>query len=530
MHLVIVNTSSKDGKELQTALLQESYKDEEGLKTRTIAKLMECTEDEIHAVQMAFQHKDKMLQLNIPEPQAGTQDNPDKNAHILKQNTPIGAAWVAKSIAESLGISDALGTSKSGRLALLQVLSHVVEPTLYPLSRFAEQTHYLIRSLELPSDIDATDLRRDLTWLSKNKSKIEKRIFKFRNKNEPNHLFFYNISDPYLTTRMNPLEVFERNLDKAHFQGLGLLCDKNGHPVSICLPNPDQHLSTLDDALKISKDYGIDSVTIVRHSTSSQNRDRLPQTTSYLSDVSIPEDIAFLKAHILLEKVEDLSITKRSEHKNFFIRKDMNRSSILKNMRQDQQKHAEQLVKKGNEKLKEQRLSPTTILQNLQKAIGAIGTSEWLKVREHEKSFTLEIDQEKLNEFSILDGCQILETDLALDPTSAETLFNRFKDQKTIEEAFRNHSPGFHDLELADSLLESTLRGHSVLLMLAFLINSTLREAWAPLEVTPEEGLRELSGICSMNIGDKTYITEPNKATQQLLEALNLKLPTQADK
>ncbi|MFT4551437.1 MAG: hypothetical protein ACI9S8_000047 [Chlamydiales bacterium] len=524
MHLVIVNTSSKGGKELQTALLQESYKDGNDLKTRTIAKLMECTEDEIHAVQMAFQHKDKMLKLNLPKLPSNTH-----SPQVLKQNTPIGAAWVAKSVAEYLGIADALGTTKPGKLALLQILSHVVEPTLYPLSRFAEQTHYLINSLDLPIDIDAKDLHRDLTWLSKNKSKIEKRIFKFRTKGVSDRLFFYNISSPYLSTRLNPLEIFERNLDQSHFPGLGLLCDQEGYPVSICLPNPEKNQTVLDNALKLAKDYSVDSVTVVRHNSSSMEKDNIPQVANYLSHVTSPEDIAFLKAHILLDKVEDLSLTKRNDHKHFLIKRDPKRSKILKEMREDQLKHAELLINKANEKLKEQPTSSTTILQSLQRAIENIGGSEWLKVQESDVGFIHEVNQEKLNEFSTLDGCQILESNLPFSGTSPEILLDRFKNQKLIEEAFRNHSPGFHDLELADSLLESTLRGHSLLLMLAFLINRTLGKAWSPLGVTPEEGLRELSGICSMNIGNKTYITEPNKATQQLLEALNLKLPTQTD-
>ena len=67
--------------------------------------------------------------------------------------------------------------------------------------------------------------------------------------------------------------------------------------------------------------------------------------------------------------------------------------------------------------------------------------------------------------------------------------------------------------------------------MMAYWIVKELSSLWAGLDVTVEEGLKELDALCSteVSITDGGYfhrIPEPRELSQQLLEAANVKLPT----
>jgi hypothetical protein len=64
-------------------------------------------------------------------------------------------------------------------------------------------------------------------------------------------------------------------------------------------------------------------------------------------------------------------------------------------------------------------------------------------------------------------------------------------------------------------------------------IRRHLERAWWPLEVTVEEGLRELEKLCVMELvhpqsGEVVarQVPQPSAAQKQLLEALKLDLPT----
>jgi hypothetical protein len=70
-----------------------------------------------------------------------------------------------------------------------------------------------------------------------------------------------------------------------------------------------------------------------------------------------------------------------------------------------------------------------------------------------------------------------------------------------------------------------------LVVMLAYMIVRKLREAWAAFDLTVEEGLGQLSTLCSMEISLKDHssclkIPKPRQKSQELLKALDVRLPT----
>ena len=68
------------------------------------------------------------------------------------------------------------------------------------------------------------------------------------------------------------------------------------------------------------------------------------------------------------------------------------------------------------------------------------------------------------------------------------------------------------------------------MVMLSYLIIRAIKKAWKDIDLTVEEGLKELDRLCAMNLsvngGDACLrIPEPSLTARELLDALDVKLP-----
>src|SRR5215469_3250514 len=99
-----VDTShiTRGGKTYTRHLLRESYRANGKVLHRTIANVSHCSEAEI----AALRHKEALEQLGTIE-----------DAITLKQGLSFGAVWTVYQIARRLGIEQALGTTRDGKLA-----------------------------------------------------------------------------------------------------------------------------------------------------------------------------------------------------------------------------------------------------------------------------------------------------------------------------------------------------------------------------------------------------------------------------
>ena len=83
---------------------------------------------------------------------------------------------------------------------------------------------------------DEDALYENLDWLAGAQAAIEDRLFAQRTKTKPVSLFLYDVTSSYLEGTHNALAAFGYNRDgkKGKLQiVIGLLCDEDGHPVSI---------------------------------------------------------------------------------------------------------------------------------------------------------------------------------------------------------------------------------------------------------------------------------------------------------
>ncbi|GBD97335.1 MAG TPA: hypothetical protein ENG83_07690 [Nitrospirae bacterium] len=128
-----------------------------------------------------------------------------------------------------------------------------------------------------------------------------------------------------------------------------------------------------------------------------------------------------------------------------------------------------------------------------------------------------------------MDGCYVIKSDLSKD-IDKQVIHDRYKDLAEVEQAFRTCKTAMLEMRPWYVWSEKSTRGHALVVMLAYLIIRNLQQAWADFDLTVEEGLKQLSMLCSMELvikdeGSCHQIPTPCRTSDELLKAVNVRLP-----
>src|ERR671934_533530 len=247
---------TRGGKTYTRHLLRESYRAPGKVLHRTIAHVSHCSAAEIEALRLALRHKEDLEHLGTLA-----------DSLLLKQGLSFGAVWTVYHVARRLGIEQALGTTREGKLALWQVIARVIDQGSRLSAVRLATSHAACDVLGLgPFDEDA--LYENLDWLAGVQAAIEDRLFAQRIKTKPVNLFLYDVTSSYVEGIQNELAAFGYNRDgkKGKLQiVIGLLCDEDGQPVSIeVFPGntPDPH-TFASQLAKVKTRFGVTEITFV---------------------------------------------------------------------------------------------------------------------------------------------------------------------------------------------------------------------------------------------------------------------------
>jgi hypothetical protein len=161
-----------------------------------------------------------------------------------------------------------------------------------------------------------------------------------------------------------------------------------------------------------------------------------------------------------------------------------------------------------------------------------LGVEKWLKLAVRGRRLTLSVEPEALLERSQLDGCYVIQTDLPKAQAAAQTVHDRYKDLAQVERDFRTLKTGHLEFRPWYVCKEDNTRAHALTAMLALKVRRHLERAWEKLNLTVEEGLRELETLCVMElVHEQTgrvvtrQVPMPSARQKELLDALELELP-----
>jgi len=512
----------------KTAYLRQSYREGRQVKTRIIANLTHCSDEELDAIDLALKHKGNLTVL-------GSVENVE-----LVEGLSVGAVWTVYEVARRRGIEKALGRSFQGKLGLWEVMARVMHPGSRLSAVRLAQVHAACDVLGMRRGFDENDVYANQRWLSGRQSKIEDCLFRLRRGGRTPQLFLYDVTSTYLEGKTNAFAEYGYSRDKKRGKKqivVGLLCDEEGEPVSteVFRGNTADAATFGSQVRKAAERFGCRRVTFVgdRGMIKSGQIEQLSREGfHYITAITKPQ-IEALAANgvIQMEMFEEQLCEVEDEGVRYILRRNPRRAEEMAASRADKRQCVERLVEKQNAYLRQHPRAGVSIAQRTVRGkIEKLRIGEWLEVQAQERTLQLCVNEEALKEVSRLDGCYAIKSDLPKDVASKETIHDRYKDLSEVEEAFRICKTVHLEMRPVHVRTESSTRAHALVVMLAYMIRRELSRAWAPFDVTVEEGLDQLKTLCSTEVrikggGSCLRIPTPRRQSRQLLEALAITLP-----
>jgi Transposase DDE domain len=520
---------TRGGKTYTRHLLRESYRAHGKVLHRTIANVSQCSAVEIEAIRLALRHKEELENLGTIQ-----------DAITLKQGLSFGAVWTVYQVARRLGIEKALGTTREGKLALWQVIARVIDQGSRLSAVRLAMSHAACDVLGLGS-FDEDALYENLDWLAGVQAAIEDRLFAQRIKTKPVTLFLYDVTSSYLEGTHNDLATFGYNRDgkKGKLQiVIGLLCDEDGHPVSIeVFPGntPDPH-TFASQLAKVKTRFGVTEITFVGDRgmiKGQQVEDLATQGCHYITAITKPQIEKLLRTGVLQMDLFDQEVAEvlTDEGIRYVLRRNPVRAQEMRDTRHAKLATLQAQVATQNQYLTDHpRANAQVALQKLVARAEKLRIADWVELIVAERAITLTIKEDAQTEAAKLDGCYVLKTDLTPQQANKEIVHERYKDLAAVEHAFRTCKTAHLEVRPIFVRREARTRAHAFVVMLAYQIIQYLASCWSAFDVTVEEGLHALTTLCLVEVAPQkaaSYhcIPTPRDAIARLLHSADIKLP-----
>lgn len=528
MYITDVLTKRKDGGiSYRCVLLRESYRENGKVKSRTIANLTHLDPGEIAAMRLALKHKGNLAALG------------SLTEIKIKEGKSFGAIWLVYQIAKVLGIDKVLGSGRAGKLALWQVIARVIDQgSRLSAVRLAGDTA-ACDVLQMTRGFNEDDLYDNLKYLTENQDDIERRLFASRPERQGSNLFLYDVTSSYFEGACNELSAFgyDRDGKKNKKQVVvGLLCDDLGFPVSVQVyEGATRDFNTVSDQIeKVRDDFGIKEITFVGDRgmiKGPQIKELETCCFNYITAITKPQIEALVKGDVIQMSLFDSKVSE-VEHKGvrYVLRRNPIRAQDIETTRKEKRSSVQKLVDKKNVYLAEHKKAQSqTALREVEAKIKKLKVGAWLSATVTNRYLELKVDEQSLAKISALDGCYCLKTNLSKEAAPAQVVHDRYKDLTEVEEAFRTQKTTHLEMRPWYVVSESSTRGHALVVMLSYIIVRHLKEAWVDLDITVEEGLKQLCTLCTQKISvngcELHKIPTPRDTSAALLKAAGVTLP-----
>jgi hypothetical protein len=520
---------TRGGKTYTRHLLRESYRAHGKVLHRTLANVSHCSEAEIEAIRLALRHKGELAHLGTIQ-----------DAITLQQGPSFGAVWTVYHVARRLGIAQALGTTREGKLALWQVIARVIDQGSRLSAVRLAMAHAACDVLGLDT-FDEDALYENLDWLAGAQARIEERLFAQRQQTKPASLFLYDVTSSYLEGTHNALAAFGYNRDgkKGKMQiVIGLLCDEDGQPVSIeVFPGNTQDPRTVAaQVAKLKGRFGVTAITFVGDRgmlKSQQVEDLVQHGFHYITAITKPQIDKLLRTGTLQMDLFDQEVAEvlTDEGIRYVLRRNPVRAQEMRDTRHAKLATLQAQVAKQNQYLTDHpRANAQGALQKLVARAKILRLSDWVELTLEERTITLTVKTSAQQEAAKLDGCYVLKTDLTPAQAPKELVHDRYQDLASVEQAFRSCKTIHLEVRPIFLRLEERTRAHAFVVMLAYQIIRYLASCWSTLDITVEEGLHALTTLCLVEVSPTNApsyacIPTPHDTLAHLLHRADITLP-----
>ncbi len=531
MHIQRVK-SKRGPKTYEQILLRESYREpgakRSAVKKRTLLNLTKYPPQIVTALELALKHKGDLSVLTA------------MSDIQLEQGPAVGAVFTLLEVARRLGIEKALGTHQNGKLALWQVIARAhSQGSRLSAVRLAKTTA-AADVIGFEQGFCEDNLYENLTWLCENQEMIEKRLFAFRGGQGSPQFFLYDVTSSYLEGDHNALADWGYNRDKKRGKKqivIGLLCDEEGEPLSVEVfaGNTADPQTFGAQVKKVAERFGCRRVTFVGDRgmiKSAQIEDLESVDFHYITAITKAQIRSLIKKGVFQLELFDQHLCEiQDDGVRYVLRRNPLRAEEMAASRASKLAALQRLADAQNRYLAEHpRADDYTAWKKVSEKESRLGLSSIVTVTAVDRHIHVEVDTEYMAYLAELDGCYALKTNVPARVADKALIHDRYKDLAMVEAAFRTCKT--HHLEVRPVFVrtEANTRGHVLVVMLAYRIIRALRQAWKAIDLTVEEGLKELDRICAMQLSVKgggacLRIPEPSPIAKELLEALEVKLP-----
>jgi transposase len=519
----------RNGKLYRRVLLRESVRRGNKVQKITRANLSDRSDEEIAAIELALRNPHEVTTTTelLPEIE-------------LQHGRSVGAVVTLQQIARQLGIVRILGSSRQGKLALWQVIARVIDQGSRLSAVRLAACSAACEVLGL-SAFHEDHLYTNLRWLSRRQAQIEDGLFAARHLGSPQAFFFYDITSSYLEGEKHELGAFGLNRDKKKRKQqivAGLLCDERGEPCSIQVypGNTSDQTTFLDQLQKVRQRFGGGEVTFI----GDRGMIKGPQIHAlhaarmhYITGLSRPQIVKLLKQGTLQMSLFDehvAEVVDADSGVRYLLRRNPLQAEKMAHARAKTLARLRARLTKENQRLADHPLAKLeTSLKHAQAARSRLKLQDWVAIHVDGRVLAAVVDDPAKARAAELDGCYVLRTDLLDLQIPKQTLHDRYKGLSDVERAFRTMKSDHLEIRPLHLRKADTTRGYAVVVMLAYLVVRELARRWQAIDLTVEEGVRELHTLCTQEIRFRgrtlTHrIPDPNPQQQLLLTAANVKL------
>jgi hypothetical protein len=349
------------------------------------------------------------------------------------------------------------------------------------------------------ADADEDDLYQAMDWLYERQERIEDRLA--RRHLADGELVLYDVSSSYFEGRSCELAKlgYSRDGKRGTLQVIyGLLCDKPGRPVAVEVFSGELHDDkTLPSQIeKLQSRFGLSRVVIVsdRGMVTKANIELLKAADiGWITALKAPQIQKLARQHELqLSLFDQTNLAEITSEDYPGERLIVCRNPLVAAERARKRSELLQATERGLAEIG-QRVERGTLTGAAQIGLAVGPALKRYKVKKHfavtirDTTFTYQRKTEQIDAEASLDGIYVLRTNVPDSELSTGEVVHSYKNLEQVERAFRTFKGPELEIRPIHHHLETRVRAHVFLCMLAYYLTWHLRHAWAPLLFKDEQ-------------------------------------------
>ena len=485
-------------------LLQESYREGDKVKKRTLANLSKLPPTAIEAIRRVL----------AGETLVSTEEHFD-----IERSLPHGAAAAVVGMIKKLELDHVIASRRSPERD--RVVALVAARILEPTSRAAvarmldpDTATSTLGEILGVQGVTTDQLYGALDWVGEHQDRIEAKLAA-RHLGEGT-LLLYDVTSTYFEGRTCPLAKLGHNRDdkKSKLQiVVGLLCAADGCPIGVeVYPGNTADPTTLASQIfKVRERWGLKHVVWVGDRgllTDARIREELRpvQGLDWITALRSPAIAALVGSEVLqlsLFDERDLFEFTAPDYpgerlvacKNPLLAEERarKREELLRATERELEKIAE-----ATRREKRRLLGKGKIGVRVGRVLGKYKVGKHFELEIEEEGFTYRRNEERIRDEARLDGVYVIRTSVSAAAMEADAVVRSYKQLSDVERAFLNLKTVHIELRPIHHRLPERVEAHVFVCMLAYYVIWHMRQALAPLlfqDTDPEGAAAERESV-----------------------------------